>query len=78
MRTSVPGVLVAGAPGGIVGADAAIDQGRLAGLAAAMDSRALSAEEAMRRARPIQHRLISHPAVEQPRPGVFHWRRLTR
>src|SRR5207253_8965982 len=71
MRTSVPGVLVAGDAGGIVGPDAAIEQGRLAGLAAATDSGALSPGEAMRRARLIQHRLVSQPPVEQPRPGLF-------
>jgi hypothetical protein len=38
MRTSVPGVLVAGDAGGIVGPEAALLQGRLAGRTAAVDA----------------------------------------
>jgi len=71
MRTSVPGVLVAGDAGGIVGPEAAIAQGRLAGLAAAVDSGCLGQAEAQRRARPIRQRLVSQAQVEQPRPGLL-------
>jgi thioredoxin reductase len=46
MRTSVPGVLVAGDAGGIVGADAACAQGRLAGRAAAIDAGLLQHQSA--------------------------------
>jgi thioredoxin reductase len=59
MRTSVPGVLVAGDAGGIVGPDVAIAQGRLAGLAAAVDAGCLSGGEASQRARPIRRRLAA-------------------
>lgn len=46
MRSSVPGVLVAGDCAGIGGADAAIDEGRLAGLAAAVEIGRLDAGKA--------------------------------
>ncbi len=56
MRTTMRGVLVAGDAGGIVGAEASVAQGRLAGLAAALDCGVLSVHEATRRARPVQRR----------------------
>jgi NADPH-dependent 2,4-dienoyl-CoA reductase/sulfur reductase-like enzyme len=61
MRTSVLGVLVAGDAGGIVGEQAAIDQGRLAGLAAAMDAGCAPATEV--EAGPIQRRLAQPESV---------------
>ena len=54
MRTSVPGVLVAGDAGGIVGPDAAIEQGRLAGLAAATLIGAQTAAEDRQAASPAE------------------------
>jgi NADPH-dependent 2,4-dienoyl-CoA reductase/sulfur reductase-like enzyme len=72
-RSSVPGILVAGDAGGIVGAEAAIEQGRLAGLAAAVDAGCLSQAEAARRGRSIQRRLRSLEAAaaeRDPRPGA--------
>ncbi|MDQ3810567.1 MAG: FAD-dependent oxidoreductase [Chloroflexota bacterium] len=57
MRTSVPGVLVAGDAGGVVGAEVSLQQGRLAGLGAALEAGRLSADEAQRRAGPIRRRM---------------------
>jgi hypothetical protein len=71
MRTSVSGVLVAGDAGGIVGERAAIDQGRLAGLAAAVDADCVAADVAQRRARPIQRRLAQLPRAEVLPEGLF-------
>jgi NAD(P)H-nitrite reductase large subunit len=50
MRTGVPGVLVAGDAGGIVGAEASLEQGRLAGLAVAVAAGRLTQAEADQRA----------------------------
>jgi D-hydroxyproline dehydrogenase subunit alpha len=71
LRTTVPGVLVAGDAGGIAGSNASMQQGRLAGLAAAMDAGCLSEDDALRRARPIQRRLLQYARIEPPRPGLF-------
>jgi len=75
MRTTTPGVLVAGDAGGIVGPEASIEQGRLAGLAAALDSGCLSLDEAGQRGHSIQRRLAQfsrrQPAPEPPRNGLF-------
>ena len=68
-RTSVPGVLVAGDAGGIVGAEAALEQGRLAGLAAAVDAGCLSLAQAERRARPVRRRLQRRRDTEQAPEG---------
>ncbi len=46
MRSSVPGILVAGDGAGVSGAATAIEQGRVAGLAAAVDTGHLSAAQA--------------------------------
>lgn len=56
-RTSVPGVLVAGDGGGIRGADAAVEQGRLAGLTAVHDQGRLGRDRFEREAAPIRRRL---------------------
>jgi NAD(P)H-nitrite reductase large subunit len=61
MRTSVPGVLVAGDAGGIVGPAAAIAQGRLAGRAAAIDAGLLD----------IQMEGMATPLDEHPRAGLY-------
>jgi NAD(P)H-nitrite reductase large subunit len=71
MRTSVPGVLVAGDAGGIVGADASVQQGRVAGLGAALEAGCLGLDEAWRRARPIHRRLSQMVRSGSPRPGLF-------
>jgi NAD(P)H-nitrite reductase large subunit len=71
LRTSVEGVLVAGDAGGIVDAESATDQGRLAGLTAALDAGCIEADEAYRRAEPIQRRLQDAAQPERPREGLF-------
>jgi hypothetical protein len=71
MRTSVSGILVAGDAGGVVGEQAAIDQGRLAGLAAAMDAGCIPADQAQSRAQPIQRRLAQLPRKEPLPESLF-------
>jgi thioredoxin reductase len=72
LRSSVPGVLVAGDAGGIVGADAALQQGRLAGLTAALDAGRVKLAEAEPRARAIRRRLLGlGSAADAPGPGVY-------
>jgi hypothetical protein len=61
MRTSVPGVMVAGDAGGIVGPAAASEQGRLAGLAAAIDAGLLD----------VQVPGVAAPMDEHPRAGLY-------
>jgi hypothetical protein len=70
MRTSVDGVLVAGDAGGIVGAESALTQGRLAGLAAAVDAGCLRRDVAERRAEPLQRRLM-HATRQAPPPEAL-------
>ncbi|HLZ27402.1 MAG TPA: FAD-dependent oxidoreductase [Chloroflexota bacterium] len=71
MRTSVPGIFVAGDAGGIVGQAIAIEQGRLAGVGAALDSGRLTQPEADRRARPIRRRLAALPVEMGPGRGLY-------
>jgi thioredoxin reductase len=74
MRSSVAAIAVAGDAGGIVGPDAAVEQGRLAGLGAALDAGALLESEAEVRARPFRRRLqaaTSTPVEPRPRPGMY-------
>jgi D-hydroxyproline dehydrogenase subunit alpha len=73
MRTSVPGVLVAGDAGGVLGPDIAIDQGRLAGLTAAIDAGCLSLSEGELRGQPIRERLaVAEAAADRaPRAGLY-------
>jgi thioredoxin reductase len=71
MRTSVPGVFVAGDAGGVVGPEAAIEQGRLAGLGAALAAGLLSENEADARARAIRRRLESVTELPRPRAGLY-------
>ena len=61
--TSVPGVMVAGDSGGIVGARGAEFSGRLAALAAARDAGRIDAADCDRRAEPIRHVLAQHLAA---------------
>ncbi|MBB4004580.1 NAD(P)/FAD-dependent oxidoreductase [Aurantimonas endophytica] len=53
-RTSVEGITIAGDGGGIAGAEAAAERGRIAGLAALAALRRISPEERDRRAAPIR------------------------
>jgi NADPH-dependent 2,4-dienoyl-CoA reductase/sulfur reductase-like enzyme len=62
MRTSVPGVLVAGDAGGIVGPEAACAQGRLAGRTAALDA-GLPADQTAGSAMPTTD--------QRPRAGLY-------
>jgi NADPH-dependent 2,4-dienoyl-CoA reductase/sulfur reductase-like enzyme len=57
LRTSAPGVSAAGDGAGIGGALVAVDEGRLAGLGAALDLEALAPAEAERQAKPLRARL---------------------
>ena len=57
LRTSVEGVSAAGDGTGVTGSYAAADEGRLAALGAALDLRAVSREEAARRAEPLRRGL---------------------
>ena len=57
VRTTVPEVLIAGDSAGIGGSAVALQEGRLAGVIAAMDVGRLSAADGRRRARPIENRL---------------------
>jgi thioredoxin reductase len=57
MRSSVPGVYVAGETTGVAGADVALMEGRIAGLAIAMDAGAIDGEVAGRHASAPRRRL---------------------
>jgi thioredoxin reductase len=57
MRTTVPGISAAGDGTGVAGALAAVDEGRLAALGAALDLEAVEPGEAESRAAPIRARL---------------------
>lgn len=54
MRTSLPGLYVVGDGGGVAGAAAAVPQGRLGGLAAALDAGRLSLTEHEKQAAPLR------------------------
>jgi pyruvate/2-oxoglutarate dehydrogenase complex dihydrolipoamide dehydrogenase (E3) component len=62
MRTTVPGVLVAGDGAGVDGSYVAIDEGRLAAIGAAIDLGRIDAEVARRRAAPVRRRLARRRA----------------
>jgi NAD(P)H-nitrite reductase large subunit len=57
MRTSVPGILAAGDGARVAGSSVAIEEGRLAGIGAALDLGKLNEREAHRRAAAIRRRL---------------------
>lgn len=57
MRSSVPGLFVAGETTGIAGAESAEEQGRLAALGCALDSARIPPATAERLARPLRRRL---------------------
>jgi len=65
MRSSVPGLYVAGETTGVAGADAAMAEGQIAGIAIAMDAAALPAAPASRRmAKASARRARLQPFIE--------------
>ncbi|MGI8335761.1 FAD-dependent oxidoreductase [Actinomadura scrupuli] len=77
-RTTVDGVYAAGDGAGVEGSFVAIDEGRIAGLAAAMDAGAMSPDEARAAAAPARHRLARRRALNAATtrlyrvgPGIF-------
>ena len=77
MATSAPGVFVAGDGAGVAGSETALEQGRLAGLGAALHVGRLGAKAAGARARAPRRRLDalvsfrrSLEAILEPRPGL--------
>lgn len=78
MRTTVSGIHAAGDGGGVEGSLVALDEGRLAGLGAALDLGALGAAEGERAADPVRRRLASRRAfrtalarMHRVGPGVY-------
>ena len=78
MGTTVSGVYAAGDCAGVAGSQAALEEGRIAGIAAACALGCLSGEEAARRAAPSHHRLRSLArlrgvldAISVPRRGLY-------
>lgn len=78
MRTSLPGLLVAGEATGVAGADVAIEEGRLAGLTAAEALGYLSPAEAEHRRKAVTSSLSRQQRFASvldrlcaPRPGLF-------
>ncbi len=71
LRTTVPGVLVAGGAGGATGAVAAFAEGRLAGIAAALAGGQLGRAEAERRAAPIRRRLRAFRQLQSADAAAF-------
>jgi len=65
MRTTAPGVLAAGDGTGVEGSLVAVDEGRIAGLGAALDLGALTPEQAARAAAPIRRRLARRRAFRR-------------
>jgi hydrogen cyanide synthase HcnB len=77
-RTSREGIYVAGDAGGVYGAQAAVESGRLAALAYLVDAGRLSSTDAEREARPAAKRLSSYIAFRDAfdsfskvRPGLL-------
>jgi D-hydroxyproline dehydrogenase subunit alpha len=62
LRTSVPGISAAGDGAGVTGSYAAVDEGRLAALGAALSIGALPAADAERRAEPLRAALVRREA----------------
>lgn len=78
METSVPGVYAAGDCTGIAGSLVAVEEGRIAGIAAARSLGYLSAAEAERRMQPSRKSLAglqrlrrALDEISMPRPGLF-------
>ena len=71
MRTTAPGVLVAGDCAGVAGRLMAAEQGRLAGIAAAMDLGRVSRARAHTLAAPVRHRLERLERLRRLLDGVY-------
>jgi NADPH-dependent 2,4-dienoyl-CoA reductase/sulfur reductase-like enzyme len=78
METTTPNLYVAGDCGGVAGSFVAIEEGRIAGIAAAQALGCLSADEARRRGEPSRERLKGLQRLRQaldeismPRPGLY-------
>lgn len=78
MATSVKGVYAAGDCAGVAGSFVALDEGRIAGIAAAQALGCLSAGDAEARMAPVRGRLVglrclraALDAVSRPRPGLY-------
>ena len=78
MATSVPHVYAVGDCSGVAGSFVAMEEGRIAGLAAAGALGYLSAEEARKRMEPSRHRLVGLTRLREtldeislPRPGLY-------
>ncbi len=71
MRSSVPGVLVAGDCAGISGAAAAVDEGHVAGLAAAVASGRVSADRATVLAQRARRRLRRHQRFRKALDAMY-------
>jgi D-hydroxyproline dehydrogenase subunit alpha len=78
METTTPNVFVAGDCGGVAGSFVAIEEGRVAGLAAARSLGYVSADEARRRMEPSRDRLTgllrlrqALDEISRPRPGLY-------
>lgn len=79
METTIPGVFVAGDGSQIKGYEAAIEEGRAAGIAACAQLGKLSLDQADRQIRPLQRKLKrakkfgeALDAISAPRPGILH------
>ena len=71
VRTTAPGVLVAGDCAGVADRLTAAEQGRLAGLAAAMDLGRVGRARAEALAAPARHRLERLDRLRRPLDGVY-------
>jgi NADPH-dependent 2,4-dienoyl-CoA reductase/sulfur reductase-like enzyme len=78
MATTVKGVYAAGDCAGVAGSQVALEEGRIAGIAAALALGCLSREEAERRAAPARNKLRSPArlrkaidAISVPRRGLY-------
>ncbi len=78
METTASGVYVAGDCGGVAGSFVAIEEGRIAGIAAARALGCLSPEEARRRMAPMRERLAgllrlrqALDEISRPRAGLY-------
>lgn len=65
MRTTAPGIFAAGDGTGVEGALVAVDEGRLAGVGAALDAAAIAPAAAEREAAPIRRRLARRRAFRR-------------
>jgi thioredoxin reductase len=71
MRSTVNGVLVAGDGAGVAGSLVAIAEGRLAGLTASLDAKAISPEEARVRSAPVRRQLGRYAKFRSALDGIY-------